>query len=129
MKFETKYLVKTIIIAIILIINIIAIIGVATTVGNALNELKYDINNGKISKQTYITESNENSKTIDYEQTSSETSDYEQADDMEDLDFGNLFNILLKSNSNVFINIILIILIAAGLSLIILGIYILFKLK
>ena len=129
MKFETKYLVKTIIIAIILIINIIAIIGVATTVGNALNELKYDINNGKISKQAYITESNENSKTIDYEQTSSETSDYEQADDMEDLDFGNLFNILLKSNSNVFINIILIILIAAGLSLIILGIYILFKLK
>lgn len=129
MKFETKYLVKTIIIAIILIINIIAIIGVATTVGNALNELKYDINNGKISKQTYITESNENSKTIDYEQTSSETSNYEQADDMEDLDFGNLFNILLKSNSNVFINIILIILIAAGLSLIILGIYILFKLK
>ena len=129
MKFETKYLVKTIIIAIILIINIIAIIGVATTVGNALNELKYDINNGKISKQAYITESNENSKTIDYEQTSSETSNYEQADDMEDLDFGNLFNILLKSNSNVFINIILIILIAAGLSLIILGIYILFKLK
>lgn len=129
MKFQTKYLVKTIIIAIILIINIIAIIGVVTTVGNAINELKYDINNGKISKQAHITESNENSETIDYEQTSSETSDYGQADDMEDLDFGNLFNILLKSNSNVFINIILIILIAAGLSLIILGIYILFKLK